>query len=87
MQGIKPKILFVYSDLGDGGIQSLLSVLSRELSASCDVSIALFSNRVQFDSAAQSFTLTAHFRQQHNPHEKYLFETDKAAVPDQEKQV
>ncbi len=36
------KILFVYSDMGDGGIQRLLSIISKKLSGRYDLSIALF---------------------------------------------
>ncbi len=36
------KILFVYSDMGDGGIQRLLSIISKKLSGKYDLSIALF---------------------------------------------
>jgi len=40
----KPKILFIYSNMGDGGTQRQRSILSKELQKEYDLSIALFEN-------------------------------------------
>jgi glycosyltransferase involved in cell wall biosynthesis len=41
---IKKKILFVYSNMGDGGTQRQKSILSKELSKKYDLTMALFKN-------------------------------------------
>lgn len=55
----RPEILFVYTDLGDGGIQRFLSLLSKELvvNNSYRVSLALFRNVQLYPFSGEIFDL------------------------------
>lgn len=55
----KDNILFVYSDLGDGGIQKLISLLSKDLSKSYNLYLILFKNEILFDFKGEIICIDA----------------------------